>query len=438
MSSPSGPRADIVRGRTIRLDGQGQGLVELETGPTVSVPGALPGEVVNVRPSRDRRRARGELVEVVEPSADRIEIACSAFGHCGGCKLQHASDSLRLQTIVERARHALQGKIPDYVELEVPKEPAPGAGQRPRTAFRVDRDGGLALPAIGSGSTQKSGLTSIEDCPAADPRAAAVARAIIDEAKKRGVDALEACVVHAAVGTDDVQATLVADTGRLPHAQRLSEAARDAGCTGVGLAPKPEHPSRLVGPRNIPLFGQARLRDSIEGINLRVSPTTFVESNRTAPAQIVEFLREASDGIRTALDLYCGAGLWTYAAAGPGRKVHGVDHARIAIADAEAAGEVEGVTFETQTVVDALNASRGRDIDLLMADPPRGGMKEIAPAIARTVQPLRIVCGGRDPVEFGRDLQQLRELDYEVRRLRLIETDGFNPSVLVLALLEIE
>ena len=64
-----------------RIGAQGDGVAE---GPLFASL-TLPGERVSVRLSGDR----AELVEVLQPSPDRVVPPCPHFGLCGGCALQH-------------------------------------------------------------------------------------------------------------------------------------------------------------------------------------------------------------------------------------------------------------------------------------------------------------------------------------------------------------
>ena len=64
----------------------------------VFVPFAMPGERVRVRLVEQRRGfARGELMEVIEPSPERIMPRCKHFGECGGCHYQYMPYELQLQ-----------------------------------------------------------------------------------------------------------------------------------------------------------------------------------------------------------------------------------------------------------------------------------------------------------------------------------------------------
>ena len=70
-----------------RMGHRGDGIAEGPGGP-IYVPGALPGEAVEIAevPGHpDRRR----LVHVAAASAERIAPICPHFGVCGGCAVQH-------------------------------------------------------------------------------------------------------------------------------------------------------------------------------------------------------------------------------------------------------------------------------------------------------------------------------------------------------------
>ena len=81
---------------TARIDSathDGRGIAATE-GKKVFVAGALPGEEVRFQRRKFRRNYdEAELLEVIAASPERIEARCAVFGRCGGCSLQHISES---------------------------------------------------------------------------------------------------------------------------------------------------------------------------------------------------------------------------------------------------------------------------------------------------------------------------------------------------------
>ena len=61
------------------------------------VAGALPGERVSFRRrSFHKSHDEAELVEVLEPSPQRVTPRCAHFGVCGGCALQHLDPAAQI------------------------------------------------------------------------------------------------------------------------------------------------------------------------------------------------------------------------------------------------------------------------------------------------------------------------------------------------------
>ena len=81
----------ILELRTERLAFGGSTIARHE-GRAVFVDFAAPNELVRVEITDvEKTFARAKVVEVVEPSADRVEPKCQHFGECGGCNYQHVS-----------------------------------------------------------------------------------------------------------------------------------------------------------------------------------------------------------------------------------------------------------------------------------------------------------------------------------------------------------
>ena len=94
----------------------GDALGRLSDGRAAFVPFGLPGEMVKARIVDEKRgHVRAELVEVLEPSPERILPKCAHFGVCGGCHYQHISSKIQLQVKTDILRDQLSriGKVPN-------------------------------------------------------------------------------------------------------------------------------------------------------------------------------------------------------------------------------------------------------------------------------------------------------------------------------------
>ena len=67
-------------------------------GKAVFVPLGIPGETVRVQVVKEHARyARARLLEVLDPSPERVEPPCPYFATCGGCHWQHIAYEAQLQ-----------------------------------------------------------------------------------------------------------------------------------------------------------------------------------------------------------------------------------------------------------------------------------------------------------------------------------------------------
>ena len=90
--------------------------VAREKGKAVFVPYTIEGELVSAEIVREKKKfAEAELVNVREPSPDRVQPQCSYFGRCGGCTYQHITYEHQLAIKWRQVRDVLQriGKLKD-------------------------------------------------------------------------------------------------------------------------------------------------------------------------------------------------------------------------------------------------------------------------------------------------------------------------------------
>jgi 23S rRNA (uracil1939-C5)-methyltransferase len=82
-------------GTVAAITHEGEGIIR--GGKTAFVLGALPGERIRFRRlKRHKQHDDAQLLEVLEPAADRAQPRCAHFGVCGGCALQHLAPESQL------------------------------------------------------------------------------------------------------------------------------------------------------------------------------------------------------------------------------------------------------------------------------------------------------------------------------------------------------
>ncbi len=103
--------------------GDGVALIELEgERRAVFVPHTAPGDRARLEVDPSRRPARGRVLALSSPGADRVASACPWSTRCGGCDWMHLSLEAQARAHIEHLRAALP---PAWRGVEIASESAP-------------------------------------------------------------------------------------------------------------------------------------------------------------------------------------------------------------------------------------------------------------------------------------------------------------------------
>jgi 23S rRNA (uracil1939-C5)-methyltransferase len=344
----------------------GLGLAHAD-GRTLLVALAAPGDRVRALIERVHGRvAFASIEEIISPSPVRIEPPCPYFGRCGGCDFQHLNYEAQLSAKVEMIRDCLRRIAQVDFTGEIPIKGSPNAWRyRSRAQWQHDSQQ-MRLGYFERGSHR---VCDVAACPVLVPELQATLESLRERMKK----------------------------GSLPEG--VSEFEAVAGDNGSSLAPPvAEHPTREVSRR----IGEHRYRFSAKG---------FFQINHELLEPLVAAATVDAQG-DAAVDLYCGAGLFTLPLAQNFARVYGVEAHATAINFArlnlEDAG-LDNATFEAARVGDwlAANSERLAPVDFVLLDPPRAGAEDETISGILALHPQRIAYVSCDPATLARDLKRL-------------------------------
>jgi 23S rRNA (uracil1939-C5)-methyltransferase len=147
----------------------GFGMGRTTEGKIVLVRYVLPGEKVEVRPTRQKKQySEAELVSILEPAPERCEPACDLYGKCGGCDLQHTDASFQLQLKMAMLSENLIREGLDAIAVKTmlqPLFPSPkNLGYRQRIHLQVNGSGKVGFYHMGTHT-----IISTTHCPIAHP-----------------------------------------------------------------------------------------------------------------------------------------------------------------------------------------------------------------------------------------------------------------------------
>ena len=455
--------AEIVEIRVDDYGFTGEGFVRVADG-WMSVPGALPGELVRCRVNSGVGRGRrvfAELLDVLEPSEYRRDPLCKRDAVCRGCQLRPITIDEEMNFHVRTVREVVEKfagiALADQPPTEIitPQPISRGDAFRVRSTLSYRR----VPPGAGAGSRGfelglrspvQDELVPMFDCPAlttpmrrlvstveqvfasldALPWDADMAREAAGQAgNPPAIQSVR--VASPVIGRGRVEVCLCEseDADLLEHAvvegalQQLFERLGEALGDEVGLAVS-------TAKRRVILKAPERLVIPLAGLRMEVgyddwSPATLSPSEALY-ARVMDLLELGED--EAFLDIGAGIGTIAILAAATAREVVGLDINRHSVATAElnalgntlsAAGKRAPVEFIVGGWENALRnlTLAGRKFDAATINPMREPLGRRALSYLNRLGIRRLVYLGPSPASAARDIAALREMGWELDTL---------------------
>ena len=349
----------------------GMGLAHAE-GKTVFVSLAAPGDHVRVQIEREQGNVLfASVVEILTPSPVRIEPPCPYFGRCGGCDFQQMAYTAQLTAKKEIIRDCLQriARLDEVPEFMV--HPSPHNWRyRVRATWQIDRE------------QQQIGY--------------------YERGSRRVCDVAECAVLM-----PELQQTLerVRSTEWSEFPPELKHLDVVAGEDGVSLAPP------------FAEFETNELSMRVGNEIYQYNAEAFFQINPALLPELIEFALRDARG-ETALDLYCGVGLFTLPLARRFEKVVGVEGNPVATRFARRNLDQAGLTnARVITANVAAGIMKAQAVDFVLLDPPRAGAESVVIKGILGLQPKRISYVSCDPATLARDLKKLIAGGYAIESL---------------------
>jgi 23S rRNA (uracil1939-C5)-methyltransferase len=407
--APSGPPLELA---IEAVGGEGDGLA---AGPAF-VPFTLPGERVLARGSGERR----ELVQVLEPSPQRVVPPCPHFFECGGCALQHWDHAAYLAWKVERLRLTL-ARERLQTEFAAPFAAAPAT--RRRVALHA-RKGGRDAARLGYKIRKSWDLVDIAVCPISDPRIQSAIPALKRLAAPLFEHPKSAPTLHVTLsdtGLDiDISGVERKSGGLSADARmRLADVAAASEFARVTLDGEVAYMARTP---------QVRLGPATVGL----PAGAFLQATAGAEAAMAAFVTQAAHGAARIADLYCGVGTFTFRLAEIA-PTYAADFAPQAVraltAAVATAPGLKGITAEARDLVRRpVLAEELKKTDTVVFDPPRAGAAEQTAELARSGV-ARVIGVSCNPATFARDAGMLVDAGFRLERVLPVDQFLWSPHI---------
>lgn len=378
----------------------GDAMGRLPDGRAVFVPFVLSGEIARIRLVEQKRGfARGQLIELLHATPERIAPRCQHFGICGGCHYQHLPYESQLAAKVTILGEQLQriGGLTSIHQLE--PVPSPDAyNYRNHVQFHLAPDGRL-----GYHRAQSAEVLPIQECHLPQP----ALNAFWPQMEFEAGAGLERIGLRCGI-EDEVQLILESEDPLLPEFSL-----EELDLTAVHLSPAGS--TVLAGNDGLPMQVLGRI--------FQVSAASFFQTNTAVAGRMIEHVLDAlvlQPGA-TLLDVYCGVGLFSAFLAPRCAELIGIESSPSAVVDFAAnLDEFEHVSIYEATAEQALPA-----LDLhpqaILVDPPRAGLSPMVIDQLLRLAARQLVYISCDPATLARDLRRLTAGGYQVEHVRLFD-----------------
>lgn len=377
----------------------GEAMGRLQDGRAVFVPFGLPGEMVRIQITQEKQNfARGEIIEILKPSSDRITAKCKHFTQCGGCHYQNLTYEKQLLAKADILRDQLQriGKIENP-----PVQPTVASpnqwNYRNHVQFHLTDDG-----KIGFINASGNATVPIEECHLPEAAIDAFRNDLQFESRMN----LERVSLRS--GTDDdLMLILESETEETPELEI------EADISIVHIYE--DHPVVIAGSNSLTI--------QILGKDFHVSAPSFFQVNTPMAEKMVQHLQTQlpiTNQPITLIDLYCGVGLFSKFFANKYIKVIGIESAPSSCEDftinLDEFNNVELYEGAAEEILPAL-APQLTEPTHMIVDPPRAGIDKFALDAIIEINPQVIAYTSCDPSTLARDAARLIKGGYTLQHV---------------------
>jgi len=437
--------------KELSKDGNGVGVWE-ESPTPVEVPFTCPGDVVLAK-IRNKRSGKyhGQLLEVLQPSKERIQPRCIHFGYCGGCRWQHFSYERQLQLKQLFLQNILAPLLTAGVTLLpiMPCESPWAYRNKMEFSFSSDKKGNRFLGLMLEGSRGK--VFNLTECHLVNPWMAEALKAVREWWADNGLTAyhpptnqgsLRTLTLREGLSSGDRLAMLTV-SGNPDFA--LSKPQLEAFTAYLRASVEPIDPQLnfsvflriqqiLKGKPTefyeMKLYGAEGLRETLNGLYFMVSPSSFFQPNSKQAEKIYQAALEMANvrGEEVVYDLYCGTGTLGISFAKHVKQVIGVEISEESALDARTNASINGlknVTIFGGSCAAVLHKIREEKNlpkpDIVLLDPPRAGLDEKALEELLMLDGHTLIYISCNPISQARDLKALLEKGYRLIKIQPVD-----------------
>jgi 23S rRNA (uracil1939-C5)-methyltransferase len=449
------------------LSSEGLGIAKVDD-KVIFVENCVPGDVVNAKTHQVRKSfEKAKLVSLVNASEVRIPHFCAHFEACGGCKWQYLpyeKQTAFKEQIVADA-FARLGKL--EVEKQFPILPAletryyrnkleyTFSTNRWFTREEIEAGEELNRNALGFHVPgQFAKVVDLEKCYLQSDFSNALRNAVRDYAIERDLvfydikvreGFLRNLVVRTASTGEKLVILIVNEDNE--HLLPLMEFINVSfpKITSLNYIINPKLNDTYMDLEPVCYKGEAYIIEQLGKFKFKIRPKSFFQTNTNQGVRLYDIVKDfaALKGDETLYDLYSGVGSIGLYLSDNCKKLVGIEQVDQAVEDAKENANLNGVENASFFVGDVrlllsnefLNDNQKPDV--LITDPPRGGMHPDVVQTLLEARVPRIVYVSCNPSTQARDIAAMAD-SYRVTKMQAVDMFPHTVHIENVALLELK
>lgn len=408
--------------------------------------GCAPGDVVEVEIVKVKSNfLEGRATKILENSPIRSTPFCRHFGPCGGCSWQHINYETQLvykqQQVADNLERIGGLTLPEIKPI-IPSSST--THYRNRLDFTFTNKRWLTFEEFDKSKPFEPGLGyhmprkfdkvfDVKECHLQADPSNAIRLAVKDEATKNNIpffdlrrqDGFLRTLTIRSTSTGEVMIILQVTENKMEWIEiilnQLATEFKSITSLNYIINSKKNdtfHDLDIECWKGNPYITEEMEKPDGSGtLRFRIGPKSFYQTNSEQAFRLYKVAWEMAKlrGDEVVYDLYTGTGTIANFVAGHAKSVVGLEYVADAIKDADVNSALNNITntkFFAGDMKDLLNesfiATHGRP-DVIITDPPRGGMHEDVCKMILKAAPQRVVYVSCNPATQARDLKILSE-----------------------------
>jgi len=424
----------------------GQGVARLD-GLVIFVAGGYTGDRVRAKLTKIKKNfAEARVVDVMEPSPDRVAPPCSHFGLCGGCKMQDLDYTAQLEIKRNNVAEIFE-RIGMFASVDVPTPLASPRlfGYRNKMEFTfgdrpwllTDQPDQVTDFALGLHIPQRyDKVLTIDECHLTTPVVNRLLRFMRPFARTSGLPAYSVrthegfwrfLVVRESAHTGHLMVNIITSRAdaAIQERMRLEIPAAIPEVTSLINGISSRRSQVAQSEEEVVLTGNRVIEETLGPYRFEISSNSFFQTNSHAAEILYQTALSMAEltGTETVYDLYSGTGSIAIFVSPHARRVIGVELVSDAVRDAVRNAEQNGIrncefhSGDLKNVIGNLTITP----DVVILDPPRSGLHPDVVQSLLEVKPRRIVYVSCNPATQARDLEILCRETYVLDRLQPVD-----------------